>query len=195
MARSRRCSANQPPGQDGATGPAWAALGLLLNNDEEVSDFIAFLGGLDPQPLIAALGLDATDPVLHREEKLRSDLGRADLILRDGTIPRVLTEIKVAATEHGDRFSRYQNWAAGQNPPVAYVLAGVDGARKDVPETWVSKVTPPVLFRSWCNSTDCHVAWLASLAADLFEQWSNEVDGFIGHATSRAALPGCPDQW
>jgi hypothetical protein len=32
---------------------------------------------------------------------------------------------------------------------------------------------------------DCHVAWLASLAADLFKQWSNEVDGIIGHATSR----------
>jgi len=31
---------------------------------------------------------------------------------------------------------------------------------------------------------DCHVAWLASLAADLFEQWPNEVDGIIGHATS-----------
>ena len=34
-------------------------------------------------------------------------------------------------------------------------------------------------------SSDCHVAWLASPAADLFEQWSNEVDGIIGHATSR----------
>lgn len=109
MARSKRCSANHPPGQDGATGPAWAALGRLLNNEEEVSDFIAFLGGLDPQPLKAALGIDATDPVLRREEKLRSDLGRSDLILRDGTIPRALIEIKVAATEHGDQFSRYQN--------------------------------------------------------------------------------------
>ena len=107
------------------------------------------------------------------------------LILRDGTIPRALIEIEVAATEHGDQFSRYQNWAAGQNPPVACFLVGLDGAGKDVPETWVSKVTLPVLFRSWCNSTDCHVAWLASLAADLFEQWSNEVDGIIGHATSR----------
>ena len=96
------------------------------------------------------------------------------LILRDGTIPRALIEIEVAATEHGDQFSRYQNWAAGQNPPVACFLVGLDGAGKDVPETWVSKVTLPVLFRSWCNSTDCHVAWLASLAADLFEQWSNE---------------------
>jgi hypothetical protein len=149
--------------------------------------FIAFLGGLDPQPLIAALGIDATDPVLRREEKLRSDLGRADLIRRDGTIPRALIEIKVAATEHRDQFSRYQNWAAGQNPPVAYFLVGLDGARKDVPETWVSKVTLPVLFRSWCNSTGCHVAWLASLTADLFEQWSNEVDGIIGHATSRVS--------
>jgi hypothetical protein len=60
----------------------------------------------------------------------------------------------------------------------------------------------------WLRS-DCHVAWLASLAADLFEQWSNEVDGTIGHAMSRvvpylitrslavdmAALPGRPDQW
>jgi hypothetical protein len=32
---------------------------------------------------------------------------------------------------------------------------------------------------------DCHVAWLASLVGDLFEQWSNEVDGIIGHATGR----------
>ena len=91
----------------------------------------------------------------------------------------------MAATEHGDQFNRYQNWAAGQNPPVACFLVGLDGARKDVPETSVSKVTLPVLFRSWCNSTDCHVAWLASPAADLFEQWSNEEDGIIGHATSR----------
>ena len=67
---------------------------------------------------------------------------------------------------------------------MACFLVGLDGARKDVPETWVSKVTLPVLFRSWCNSTDCHVAWLASLAADLFEQWSNEVDGIIGRASS-----------
>jgi hypothetical protein len=93
----------------------------------------------------------------------------------------------VAATEHGDQFSRYQNWAAGQNPPVACFLVGLDGARKDVPETWVSKVTLPVLFRSWCNSTDCHVAgwpawrqissssgrtkWMAS-SATLRAAWS-----------------------
>jgi hypothetical protein len=32
---------------------------------------------------------------------------------------------------------------------------------------------------------DCHIAWLASLAADLFEQWSNEVVGIIGHAANR----------
>jgi len=66
---------------------------------------------LDPAPFLAVLGIDAAEPVIRREEKLGTHVGRADLILRNGDSPRALIEIKVAATEHGDQLSWYQTWA------------------------------------------------------------------------------------
>ena len=58
------------------------------------------------------------------------------------------------------------------------------GGRVGMSESGGSPPRPPDPHQR-IRPPDCHVAWLASLAADLFEQWSNEVDGIIGHATGR----------
>ena len=166
------------------TDVAGEALGRLLTKEERISDLAAFLAALDPQPLLRVLDLTARDPRVSREEVLGGGVGRADLVLRDGTRPLAVLEIKSAAAQHGDQYERYDLWARAQVPKVRCYLISLDGKPRDAPDGWVTELTLPVLLRSWQGSQHPHAGWLASSAADVLEGWMAQLDGKIGRATN-----------
>jgi hypothetical protein len=159
------------------------ALGRLLSKEEQISDLIAFLAALDPQPLRGALGLTCQDPRVSREERLGSSVGLADIIVKDGDRPLALVEIKAAAGQHGDQFGRYDSWARAQRPEVRCYLVSLDTEEQDKPPGW-TRLTLPALLRFWQASQQPHAGWLATSAAAVLERWMAEVDGSIGRATS-----------
>lgn len=166
------------------TDVAGEALGRLLTKEERISDLAAFLAALDPQPLLRVLDLTARDPRVSREEVLGGGVGRADLVLRDGTRPLAVLEIKSAAAQHGDQYERYDLWARAQVPKVRCYLISLDGKPRDAPDGWVTELTLPALLRSWQGSQHPHAGWLASSAADVLEGWMAQLDGKIGRATN-----------
>jgi hypothetical protein len=95
---------------------AGQALERLLSQENQISDLIAFLAALDSEPFLEAFGLPGTHCYVEREELLGKGSGRADLIVRDGSGPMALLEIKVGATQYGDQFARYDSWAKAQTP-------------------------------------------------------------------------------
>jgi hypothetical protein len=80
---------------------AGQALARLLSRKDRVSDLIAFLAALDPEPFLAALDLSAQEAHLKREDRLgKRETGSADLVVRDDSGPIALLEIKPSAAEH-----------------------------------------------------------------------------------------------
>jgi hypothetical protein len=172
-------------------GALWGmALGRMLGREDRISDLVAFLVALDPQPLLGALGLTAEEPRVSREVMLDGPsadgrpAGRADLLVLDGDRPLALLEVKAAAGQHGDQFNRYDAWARSQHPKVRCHLIGLAGQPEDVPEGWRTDVDLPGLVRAWQDSSHPHAGWLSSCAADVLENWVAQMDGHIGHANA-----------
>jgi hypothetical protein len=159
------------------------ALGRLLSKEDRISDLIAFLAALDPQPLLTALELMAQDPHVGREDVLGQGAGRADLVVRDGNRSLALLEIKVAAGQHGDQYDRYDLWARTRVTEVKCHLVSLEGKLREAPAGWMTELTLPALFRSWQASHHLHASWLASSVADVLEEWLAQLNGKIGRAT------------
>ena len=53
---------------------------------------------------------------------------------------------------------------------MCYLIA-LDGQSLGAPSGWVAEPSLPRLVRCWQDSSNPHVAWLASAAADIFEGW------------------------
>lgn len=162
---------------------AGQALERLLSRESQISDLIAFLAGLDPGPFLAALGLPTRDARIRREVRLGRRAGNADLVVSDEAGPVALLEIKASAAQHGDQFERYDAWAKAQTPPARCYLIALDGESLGAPSGWVAQPSLPRLVRCWQDSSNPHVAWLASAAADIFEGWTAQADGKLGSAT------------
>ena len=159
------------------------ALERLLSRENQISDLIAFLAALDPEPLLAALGLPVRQARVRREVRLGDRVGNADLVVSDETGPVALLEIKASAAQHGDQFKRYAAWAKVQTPPVRCYLIALDGESLGAPSGWEVKPSLPQLVRRWQDSSSPHAAWLAPAAADVFESWTTRADGKLGYAT------------
>lgn len=168
----------------GETAAASGALGRLLSREEQISDVVAFLSALDPEPLLRALGIQAGNLRVRREQALGGSAGRADLVLLDDGRPIALVEIKAAAAQHGDQFARYDRWARAQVPEVRCFLITVNGGLSGTPDGWVTDLSLPALLRHWQSSPHPHASWLASAAAGVLETWITEVNGKVGQATN-----------
>lgn len=179
-----RCQATSGIIRGVAIRDSVSALGRLLSREEQVSDLVAFLAALDPEPLRAALDLAPGELRVRREASLGS-AGRADLLVRAGG-DTALLEVKEAAAEHGDQFASYDAWASRQTGrPVRCFVASLDDEVSGVPVGW-GRLPLPRLVGGWRNSTDPNASWLADRAASVLEQWVTEVDSSpIGAASSR----------
>jgi hypothetical protein len=82
-----------------------------------------------------------------------------------------------SAAQHGDQFKRYDAWAKTQTPPAMCYLIALDGQSLGAPSGWVAEPSLPRLVRCWQDSSNPHVAWLASAAADIFEGWKTTRSG------------------
>ena len=111
-------------------------------------------------------------------------MGAADLVVRDGDRPLALLEVKAAATQHGNQYSRYDEWARAQAAPVACHLVTLEAEPEGAPEGWTTETTLPALLRSWQGSSHPQAGWLAASAAHVLEWWISQTDGKIGRATS-----------
>ena len=149
------------------------ALERLLSREDRISDLIAFLAALDPEPFLAALGLPIRQARVRREVRLGGQAGNADLVVSDEAGPVALLEIKASAAQHGDQFERYDAWARARTPPARCYLIALDGESLGAPGGWVTEPSLPRLVRSWQHSSNPHVAWLASAAAGIFEGWTS----------------------
>lgn len=159
------------------------ALERLLSREDRISDLIAFLAALDPEPFLAALGLPIRQARVRREARLGDQAGNADLVVSDEAGPVALLEIKASAAQHGDQFKRYDAWARARTPPARCYLIALDGESLGAPGGWVTEPSLPRLVRSWQHSSNPHAAWLASAAAGIFEGWTTQADGKLGSAT------------
>src|ERR1035441_5557180 len=65
-----------------------------------ISDLIAFLAALDPEPFLAALGLPIRQAQVRREVRLGDPAGNADLVVSDEAGPVALLEVKASAAQH-----------------------------------------------------------------------------------------------
>lgn len=162
---------------------AGKALERLLSRESQISDLIAFLATLDPVPFLAALGLPVRQARVRREVRLGNRAGNADLVVSDEAGPVALLEIKASAAQHSDQFERYATWAKSRTPPVRCYLIALDGESLDAPGGWAVEPSLPQLVRCWQDSSNLHVAWLASAAADIFEGWITQADGKLGCAS------------
>jgi hypothetical protein len=93
-----------------------------------------------------------------------------------------LLEVKASAAQHGDQFDRYDAWAKACTPPVRCYLISLDGEALGAPSDWIIQPSLPCLVRCWQDSSHPHVAWLASAAAEIFEDWTVQADGKLGSA-------------
>jgi hypothetical protein len=159
---------------------AGEALERLLSREDRISDLIAFLAALDPEPFLAALGLPAGRARVRREVRLGDQAGNADLVVSDEAGLVALLEIKASAAQHGDQFERYDAWARARTPPARCYLIALDGESLGAPGGWVTELSLTHLVRSWQHSSNPHVAWLASAAAGIFEGWAAQADGKLG---------------
>ncbi len=75
-------------------GAADEALGRLLSREDRISDLIAFLAALDPEPFLAALGLPLQRARVRREVRLDGQAGNADLVVSGEAGPVALLEVK-----------------------------------------------------------------------------------------------------
>jgi hypothetical protein len=73
------------------------ALERLLSREDRISDLIAFLAALDPEPFLVALGLPIRQARVRREARLGGQAGNADLVVSDEAGPVALLEIKASA--------------------------------------------------------------------------------------------------
>lgn len=158
------------------------ALGRLLSREDRISDLIAFLAALDPEPFLGALGLPIQRARVRREVRLDGQAGNADLVVSDEAGPVALLEVKASAAQHGNQFERYDAWAKAQTPPARCYLVALDGESLGAPDGWVTEPSLARLVRSWQDSSNPHAAWLASAAAGIFEGWTTQADGKLGSA-------------
>jgi hypothetical protein len=129
------------------------ALERLLSREDRISDLVAFLAALDPEPFLAALGLPIRQARVRREVRLGDQAGNADLVVSDEAGPVALLEIKGSAAQHGDQFERYDAWARARTPPARCYLIALDGEWLGVPGGWVTELSLQRLVRSWQHST------------------------------------------
>lgn len=163
-------------------GAADEALGRLLSREDRISDLIAFLAALDPEPFLAALGLPLQRARVRREVRLDGQAGNADLVVSGEAGPVALLEVKASAAQHGDRFERYDAWAKARTPPARCYLVALDGESLGAPDGWATEPSLAQLMRFWQDSSNPHAAWLASASAGVFEGWTTQADGKLGSA-------------
>jgi hypothetical protein len=180
-----------------ASASAGKAFGRLLSQETWISDLVALLASLDPQPVLSALDLSTQNLRISREERLRLGrkvVGIADLVVWDDSRPLALLEVKAEAAQHGDQYDRYDQWAQAQVPEVKCYLVSLEGRSRDAPDGWTTQLTLPVLLRSWHGSRHPHAGWLACSAADVLEEWVAQLDEVIGLATD-PLVPHLAARW
>ena len=101
--------------------------------------------------------------------RLGGQAGNADLVVSDEAGPVALLEIKASAAQHGDQFERYDAWARTRTPPARCYLIALDGDRL-TPRRLGGGAESYAPGAVLADSSDPHVAWLASAPADIFEE-------------------------
>ncbi|WP_138758564.1 hypothetical protein [Modestobacter altitudinis] len=158
----------------------------LLNGEERVSDFVAFLADLDPQPLARVLGLDAEGLKVRREALVNGRGGRADLLVENAAgEPLALVEVKIGAGQHGRQYAVYDEWAAQDGLSASCWLVTLSGDDPHVPPSWHTGLTLAGLVGEWRKSDHAQAAWLADLAAAVLERRAEQLEGRLGLAQDR----------
>jgi hypothetical protein len=96
----------RPVTRSGPGGAGLEPLARILSHEVNVADLLGYLVELDPDPLLAALGLQADEPGM-RQEVRKGRRTRVDALVTDAGRPIALLELKVGAAQHGDQFARY----------------------------------------------------------------------------------------
>jgi hypothetical protein len=164
--------------------PVFQPLSRILAKEERVSDLIALLAAMDPEPLRRALGIEPVITRVEREAVLAS-AGRADLLAYGEAGVVALIEVKESAAEHGGQFAAYEAWARGASSSPRCFAATLDAESAGVPDGW-THVPLPELVGAWESSSDDHARWLGRCIATVLHRWAAEVaDAPIGAASSR----------
>src|SRR5579875_1392509 len=108
-------------------GAADEALGRLLSREDRISDLIAFLAALDPEPFVAALGLPLQRARVRREVRLDGQAGNADLVVSGEAGPVALLEVKASATTRGRKPVRRQPGATWSPWTVSHLAPPTAG--------------------------------------------------------------------
>ena len=164
-----------------------SGLKRLLRGEEQVSDLIAMLVDLDPEPLARVLGLDDAPVSVVREELVRAPgrkkSGRVDLLVKNsGGSVVALLELKVGAGQHGDQYAAYDAWAKERGLADRCWLVSLAGGALDAPTGWKTDLPLSQLVGAWRDSTHAHAAWLGGAAADVLGDWERQLDQRLGLA-------------
>ncbi|WP_138732073.1 hypothetical protein [Modestobacter excelsi] len=163
-----------------------AGLERLLNGEDQVSDLVAFLADLDPQPLARVLGLEADGLRVRREALVSGRDGRVDLLVENAAGgPLALVEVKIGAGQHGRQYAVYDEWAAQHGLSASCWLVTLTGDDPDALPAWHTDLTLAELVGAWRKSDHPEAAWLADLAAGILERRAEELDGRLGLAQDR----------
>ena len=155
----------------------------MINAEERVSDLLAFLAELDPEPLARALELPPARLKVRREVLVSDRAGRVDLLVEhaDGG-PLALLEVKIGAGQHAGQYAVYQEWAERHGLAGACWLVTLTGDDPDASDFWHTGLTLPDLLAAWRGSAHPHAAWLADEAAQVLEQRAAQLQGVFGLA-------------
>lgn len=124
-------------------------LARILSHELNVADLLGYLVELDPDPLLAALGLHADEPEI-RQEVRKGRRTRVDALVTDAGRPIALLELKVGAAQHGDQFARYAAVATDLGGIPCHLIA-IDAFTADLPVDWGHHLLPDLLGR-WALS-------------------------------------------
>lgn len=133
-----------------AAKPGLEPLARILSHEVNVADLLGYLAELDPDPLLAALGLRADAPGI-RQEVRKGRRTRVDAFVTDAGRPIALLELKVGSAQHGDQFERYAAVAQELGGIPCHLIA-LDAFTADVPPDWGHHLLPDLLGR-WASST------------------------------------------
>jgi len=159
----------------------------LLKHEDNVSNLLAFLAALDPEPLAQLLGIPAAGLQVRRETNLTGKNGRSDFIVWNEDAARAIVELKVAAVEHGDQLSRYEAWADEHSIqgelPVQCLVVDLLAFDYGTTERWQRKTLSEIACL-WDASPNDQARLLASSMRRVFDNWEAQLDYPIGAASS-----------
>ena len=151
-------------------------LGRVLIHEVDTASLLAFVARRDPEPLCRILRL--REPI--REVRVEVPFGkrnRLDLVVYgEGGHPTAVLEVKVAATEHGDQLTRYQEFADQHGAAMFLIDLELPGSK--VPPGW-TRFSLAEVFECWADSLDDTARVFSTAIAEVFRGWQEQGVGSL----------------